>query len=159
MIATMRGFMPALDCRLSMAIKSGIAAKVVPNPATNPRISDRRNLGTSRLDVSCGTNPAQLQSAMRLSRRTQNSTLSVRRTHPPVFNESLESLSWHRIVRSHYPATCLRVISAIRSYFETWRTRAGSMRANKSIVRAITPVQPVWWLAPRPAPLSPWKYS
>ena len=20
-------------------------------------------------------------------------------------------------------------------------------------------VQPVWWLAPRPAPLSPWKYS
>ena len=25
--------------------------------------------------------------------------------------------------------------------------------------RAIWPVQPVWWLAPRPAPLSPWKYS
>ncbi len=24
---------------------------------------------------------------------------------------------------------------------------------------AIKPVQPVWWLAPRPAPLSPWKYS
>ena len=24
---------------------------------------------------------------------------------------------------------------------------------------AITPVQPVWWDAPRPAPLSPWKYS
>ena len=24
---------------------------------------------------------------------------------------------------------------------------------------ATRPVQPVWWLAPRPAPLSPWKYS
>ena len=25
--------------------------------------------------------------------------------------------------------------------------------------RATKPVQPVWWLAPSPAPLSPWKYS
>ena len=24
---------------------------------------------------------------------------------------------------------------------------------------ATVPVQPVWWLAPMPAPLSPWKYS
>lgn len=24
---------------------------------------------------------------------------------------------------------------------------------------ATSPVQPVWWLAPMPAPLSPWKYS
>src|SRR5262249_51066669 len=24
---------------------------------------------------------------------------------------------------------------------------------------ATSPVQPVWWLAPNPAPLSPWKYS
>ena len=24
---------------------------------------------------------------------------------------------------------------------------------------ATTPVHPVWWLAPSPAPLSPWKYS
>jgi len=29
----------------------------------------------------------------------------------------------------------------------------------RSSVRAIVPVHPVWWLAPRPAPLSPWKYS
>ena len=27
------------------------------------------------------------------------------------------------------------------------------------MIRAIPPVQPVWWLAPMPAPLSPWKYS
>ncbi len=26
-------------------------------------------------------------------------------------------------------------------------------------IRATSAVQPVWWLAPRPAPLSPWKYS
>ena len=24
---------------------------------------------------------------------------------------------------------------------------------------ATSPVQPVWWLAPTPAPVSPWKYS
>ena len=30
----------------------GTAAKVVPNPATNPSTSDRENLGRSRLDVS-----------------------------------------------------------------------------------------------------------
>ena len=24
---------------------------------------------------------------------------------------------------------------------------------------ATSPVHPVWWLAPSPAPLSPWKYS
>ena len=27
------------------------------------------------------------------------------------------------------------------------------------MTRATRPVQPVWWLAPSPAPLSPWKYS
>ena len=27
------------------------------------------------------------------------------------------------------------------------------------MMRATQPVQPVWWLAPIPAPLSPWKYS
>ena len=37
--------------------------------------------------------------------------------------------------------------------------RSGSSRCCCSITRAITPVQPVWWLAPMPAPLSPWKYS
>ena len=31
--------------------------------------------------------------------------------------------------------------------------------ANRCMVRAMIPVHPVWWLAPRPAPLSPWKYS
>src|SRR3989442_610485 len=36
---------------------------------------------------------------------------------------------------------------------------SGSMVAKRCIMRAMTPVQPVWWLAPRPAPLSPWKYS
>ena len=31
--------------------------------------------------------------------------------------------------------------------------------AKKWIRDAMSPVQPVWWLAPSPAPLSPWKYS
>jgi len=41
MIADILGFMPALDRRLSIAIKSGMAANVVPNPAKNPNTSDR----------------------------------------------------------------------------------------------------------------------
>ena len=32
-------------------------------------------------------------------------------------------------------------------------------RAALANSNATRPVQPVWWLAPRPAPLSPWKYS
>jgi hypothetical protein len=48
MIAAIRGFIPALDRRLSIAIKSGIAAKVVPKPATTPKISDRLRLAPGR---------------------------------------------------------------------------------------------------------------
>ena len=33
------------------------------------------------------------------------------------------------------------------------------MLCTSVAVRATSPVQPVWWLAPIPAPLSPWKYS
>lgn len=40
MMAAILGFIPALDFRRSIAIKSGMAAKVVPNPATSPKISD-----------------------------------------------------------------------------------------------------------------------
>jgi hypothetical protein len=39
MILAMVGFIPLLDRRLNMAIRSGTAAKVVPNPATKPMIS------------------------------------------------------------------------------------------------------------------------
>ena len=36
---------------------------------------------------------------------------------------------------------------------------AAVTRPKRSSRRATRPVQPVWWLAPMPAPLSPWKYS
>ena len=36
---------------------------------------------------------------------------------------------------------------------------AAVTRPKRSRRRAMRPVQPVWWLAPRPAPMSPWKYS
>jgi len=39
------------------------------------------------------------------------------------------------------------------------RISAPSILPKNSISFATRPVQPVWWLAPRPAPLSPWKYS
>jgi hypothetical protein len=41
MMADILGFIPALDRRLSIATRSGTAAKVVPKPATKPKISDR----------------------------------------------------------------------------------------------------------------------
>ena len=59
MIAAIFGFMPALDRRLSIEIRSGKAAKVVPNPAIKPRISDRVNVGASRLCVSVTSSPSQ----------------------------------------------------------------------------------------------------
>jgi hypothetical protein len=37
--------------------------------------------------------------------------------------------------------------------------RLASSRPKSWMVLATSPVQPVWWLAPSPAPLSPWKYS
>ncbi len=40
-VAAMRGFMPALDWRLSIAIKSGSAANVVPKPVSRPMTSER----------------------------------------------------------------------------------------------------------------------
>ena len=58
MIAAILGFMPVLDPRLSIAIKSGTAAKVVPKPATKPRTSDRVNLGMRRLFVSATPRPS-----------------------------------------------------------------------------------------------------
>jgi len=45
MIPAIVGFMPWLNRRLNILTKSGTAAKVVPNPATNPRISDRETWG------------------------------------------------------------------------------------------------------------------
>ena len=39
------------------------------------------------------------------------------------------------------------------------RARWTRYRRHSSISAATNPVQPVWWEAPRPAPLSPWKNS
>jgi hypothetical protein len=45
MMAAILGFMPWLERRLSMAIRSGTAAKIVPRPATKPKTSERWNRG------------------------------------------------------------------------------------------------------------------
>jgi hypothetical protein len=83
MIAAIRGFIPALDRRLSITIKSGAAAKVVPNPATKPKISDRCNLGTNKLFVSRGTRSWQLHKNIRLKTMTANITLLNRSMRTP----------------------------------------------------------------------------
>jgi len=46
------GFIPPLDRRLSIAIKSGNAANVVPNPATKPNTSERLKRGAIKLGAS-----------------------------------------------------------------------------------------------------------
>ena len=43
--------------------------------------------------------------------------------------------------------------------FDVLQKGLGVEASEVSRRRATRPVQPVWWLAPRPAPLSPWKYS
>ncbi len=47
-----------------------MAAKVVPKPMTKPRISDRENLGMSRLEVSRGTRSWQLHRVIKLNNRS-----------------------------------------------------------------------------------------
>jgi hypothetical protein len=48
-MAAILGFIPLLDLRLSIPIKSGKAAKVVPKPATKPTTSDLRQSEFIRL--------------------------------------------------------------------------------------------------------------
>jgi hypothetical protein len=53
----------------------------------------------------------------------------------------------------------------VRSAYSLYNTARPPSSRNCSAVMALNicsslatrPVQPVWWLAPRPAPLSPWK--
>src|SRR5215470_7087583 len=59
MIAAILGFIPAVDRRLNIAMRSGTAANVVPRPAKKPTISDRRSVGTRRLETSCGAQSPQ----------------------------------------------------------------------------------------------------
>src|SRR4249919_1501883 len=75
MIAAILGFMPALDRRLNIAIKSGTAAKVVPKPATMPTISDRLNSENRMLWGSLGTNSLQAHREIVLQRRPQSAIL------------------------------------------------------------------------------------
>src|SRR6516162_1472975 len=45
--------------------------------------------------------------------------------------------------------------STTEAIFPRCSACSGVVVANRCIPRATIPVQPVWWLAPRPAPLSP----
>ena len=52
-----------------------------------------------------------------------------------------------------------RAESAVWSRSPSSRSLVSRHARGRSRRRAIKPVHPVWWLAPSPAPLSPWKYS
>ena len=47
--------------------------------------------------------------------------------------------------------------AGVRGSRREWNV--STAQRHSSIRLATSAVQPVWWLAPRPAPLSPWKYS
>ena len=47
----------------------------------------------------------------------------------------------------------------LRIYYSREIEPALVLVAKRCMARATRPVHPVWWLAPSPAPLSPWKYS
>ena len=51
------------------------------------------------------------------------------------------------------------LMAGMRAALPSSATCPAVVVANRCIIRATMPVHPVWWLAPRPAPLSPWKYS
>jgi len=53
------------------------------------------------------------------------------------------------------PPTCARVICVCSRSRSISSNAFASTRPNRSSSDAMTPVQPVWWLAPSPAPLSP----
>ena len=57
------------------------------------------------------------------------------------------------------PPTCSLTTLANRRALSISSKALASTRPKKSTRGAIRPVHPVWWLAPSPAPLSPWKYS
>lgn len=104
MIAAILGFMPALDRRLSIATRSGIAAKVVPNPATIPIISERRILGTSKLCVSCGTRLSHPETTIRLWRKIKSVNHFDRCIFQPT-NDSLlvaDELLLIRLMTAYY---------------------------------------------------------
>jgi len=73
----MVGFIPLLDRRLNILIKSGTAANVVPKPAATPMISDRWKPGTSRLDVSRIAQPSQPQSVITPANRNPHVILPM----------------------------------------------------------------------------------
>src|SRR3954451_15639070 len=75
MIAAIVGLTPLLDRRLNIPIRSGTAAKVVPNPATKPKTSDFRSPGKNRLDVSGISRPSQPLRTIALS--TVTPTISI----------------------------------------------------------------------------------
>src|SRR5262249_2645579 len=78
----------------------------------------------------------------------------LRQPHPGV------DLEQRRIAVARH-GFCAATAAAVSTYpvFPASSIFCGSMVAQRCIKRAMTPVQPVWWLAPSPAPLSPWKYS
>ena len=64
-------------------------------------------------------------------------------------------------LRAWLRTSCRRPASALKAAASAPGVSSSSLVSSALVwmMRATQPVQPVWWLAPMPAPLSPWKYS
>ena len=60
---------------------------------------------------------------------------------------------------AHSPWSLLSESNSALQTLSTDLSMAWPARLVCSRSLATSAVQPVWWLAPRPAPVSPWKYS
>jgi len=65
----------------------------------------------------------------------------------------------HREPPGRRPAAGCRGTPPATAALPMARSASAFTPRNSSGSSATVPVQPVWWLAPMPAPLSPWKYS
>src|SRR6185295_690580 len=139
-MAAILGFMPLLDLRLSIPIKSGRAAKVVPNPATKPTTSDLRKLGSNRLSVSWMANSPQPARMFTLNKTQNNCTLLEETTCTPAFRDSGPDAHLKDVIaprlQLHVQARCMQVVA--RSVIHCHLQRIGQPPGT---ARKITPWQ------------------
>jgi len=109
--------------------------------------------------VGCRLAVADSHFDLRQQRRTQFSLyVLIAMTDFPVDSPSVAACSEAFLLNQ---ATCLSLVGSCLVNAPVLRAASNcspSIWPKSSISLPTSPVQPVWWLAPRPAPLSPWKY-
>ena len=139
-----------------------------------PRRASRKSMGTMlictlatrRLSVPNSNSPHSLAAGVMALADAEGGTVPLVASpldrHPRSIKGS-SRISTKRSARPHretsevVPATAGAALMLRKSGVS--RNTSWSRLPKSSINFATIPVHPVWWLAPMPAPLSPWKYS